>query len=75
MTALCFDDTNGTICHLSVSDVRLPRAILAQRHQDQRPSFVVHGLSLNRDESELEASLETPLFFEWQRLEWLFEPG
>jgi len=75
MTALCFDDPNGTICHLSVSDVRLPRAILAQRHEGQRARFATHGLSLNREDSELEGSLEAPLFFEWQRLEWLFEPG
>lgn len=75
MTALCFDHPNGTICHLSVSDVRLPRAILAQRHEAQQARFTSHGLSLNLEDSELEGPLEAPLFFEWQRLEWLFEPG
>ena len=75
MTALCFDHPDGTICQLAVSDVALPPAIEAQRRLDQRARFEVHGLALNEAESELEGSLNSPLFFEWQQLEWLFEPG
>lgn len=75
MTALCFDHPDGTICQLAVSDVALPPAIEAQRRFDQRARFEVHGLALNEAESELEGSLNSPLFFEWQQLEWLFEPG
>ncbi|EWH01936.1 hypothetical protein [Halomonas sp. BC04] len=68
MTALCFDHPDGTICHLSVSEVTLPRAILAQRHHEQRARFKAYGLSLSLEDSELEeGSLEAPLFFEWQR--------
>ena len=75
MTALCFDHPDGTICQLAVSDVALPPAIEAQRRLDQRARFEAHGLALNEAESELEGSLNSPLFFEWQQLEWLFEPG
>ncbi|MDZ7854200.1 MAG: DUF2357 domain-containing protein [Halomonas sp.] len=75
MTALCFDHPDGTICHLSVSEVALPRVIEAQRHQAQRARFKEHGLQLNREESELVGPLDAPLFFEWQQQEWLFEPG
>ncbi|XKF16607.1 restriction endonuclease-like protein [Halomonas sp. BLK-85] len=75
MTALCFDHSDGTICQLAVSEVALPRSIEAQRHIETRARFKVHGLRLNLEESELEQSLNSPLFFEWQQLEWLFEPG
>lgn len=75
MTALCFDHPDGTICQLSVSEVSLPPAIEAQRHLAQRARFKSHGLELNHGESELEGALDSPLFFEWQQLEWLFEPG
>nr|WP_300311456.1 DUF2357 domain-containing protein [Halomonas sp.] len=76
MTSLCFDHPDGTICHLLVSDVRLPQAILEQQHHEApQARFTPHGLSLNLQDSELEGPVETPLFFEWQRLEWLFEPG
>lgn len=75
MTVLCFDHPDGTICQLAVSEVTLPRSIEAQRHIETRARFKVHGLSLNTEESALEQPLSSPLFFEWQQLEWLFEPG
>ncbi|MCD6438845.1 MAG: DUF2357 domain-containing protein [Halomonas sp.] len=75
MTVLCFDHPDGTICQLAVSEVTLPRSIEAQRHIETRARFNVHGLSLNTEESALEQPLSSPLFFEWQQLEWLFEPG
>lgn len=75
MTALCFDHPDGTICQLAVSEVALTPAIEAQRHREQRSRFKAHGLAFNESESELEGSLNSPLFFEWQQLEWLFEPG
>lgn len=75
MTTLCFDHPDGTICQLAVSDVALSPAIEAQQHLDQCARFNCQRLRLNAAESELDGSLNSPLFFEWQQLEWLFEPG
>ena len=75
MTALCFDHPDGTICQLAVSEVALTPAIEAQRHREQRSRFKAHGLTFNEFESELEGSLNSPLFFEWQQLEWRQRPN
>lgn len=75
MSVLCFDHADGGLCQLTVSTVPLARAIEAQLETVDSVWFEEGDMQLNREASELETPVDRPMFFEWQRLEWLFEPG
>ena len=75
MPLLCFDHADGSVCQLTLSEVALPRAIKAQMKTPVAAWFDAQHLRLNLYESELPGPLDSPMFYEWQRLEWLFEPG
>lgn len=75
MNNLLFDHPDGRFCQLTVGDVRLPDAITAQLDSVDSAWFEPGELDFNEAESEMDNPAGSPLFFEWQRLEWLFEPG
>ncbi|MFK5950109.1 MAG: DUF2357 domain-containing protein, partial [Methylococcales bacterium] len=73
MTALRFQSDNGSLCQVSLSDPRLPESIAAQLNNPVDVWFEVKGLCFDAENSDILEPSKTPLFFEWQRLEWFFE--
>jgi hypothetical protein len=75
MTVLCFADSQGSYCEVRTADLTLPRAIQAQMALLDSVWFQAAGLAYQPDPGEPLDPTTTPLFFEWQRMEWLFEPA
>lgn len=75
MPALCFSDACGTFCQVTLADAAVPEAIAQQLEQQTDVWFDVQGLSLDEESSEIANPDSRPVFFEWQRLDWLFEPA
>ncbi len=75
MPALCFSSPEGSLCLVTLAEANLPESIKAQIQQKNDAWFKVSGLSLDAQNSDIEVLDGQALFFEWQRLEWLYEPA
>ncbi|MFT6403272.1 MAG: putative component of viral defense system (DUF524 family) [Pseudohongiellaceae bacterium] len=74
MTALCFSGNEG-LCQVNLAEPNLPAVILKQLDQCDTTWFEVSGLDFDTEQSDIAKPWQIPLFFEWQRLDWLFEPA
>ena len=75
MPALCFSSDDGSFCQVSVARKRLAPSIAAQLEDKQSAWCCIQGLAFDEQNSDLPHPGSQPLFFEWQRVEWLFEPA
>lgn len=75
MPVLCFSAPDGTFCQLTLTDAKLPDSIAKQMDQCDDAWFDVSGLQFDPESSDLMELGHKPLFFEWQRIDWLFEPA
>ena len=75
MPALCFSSDDHTVCQLKLADARLPEVIKSQLAGGVDVWFEPSLLQLDVESSDIADPGSQPLFFEWQRLEWLFEPS
>ncbi len=76
MPALFFTSPDNAFCQLTLDDARLPEVIQSQLTHHTDVWFHVKGMVFDDVNSEILEPSKQPLFFEWQRLEWLYEiPG
>jgi predicted component of viral defense system (DUF524 family) len=75
MPALCFSAPDGAWCELKLAEPALPAAIAAQLAKVQQVWFECQHMALDPAETDVPNPAVQPLFFEWQRLDWLFELG
>lgn len=75
MTALCFSSADGAICQVTLASPRLPVSIESQLAKVGAVRFEYEHMAFDASGAETVNPHTTPLFFEWQQLDWLFEPG
>jgi hypothetical protein len=75
MRSLCFSSGDGSVCQVTMAEPRLPMSIEAQLPAVGESWFEWKGMDFDSDSSDITMPLTAPLFFEWQRIDWLYEPG
>jgi predicted component of viral defense system (DUF524 family) len=53
----------------------LPKAIEAQLADAGEPWIETKGMAYDSESSDIKLPATAPIFFEWQRLDWIFKPG
>lgn len=75
MPALFFNSDDGSTCHIELADPRLPESIENQIKKESDVWFTSTGMEYDTSKSELPNPNSRPTFFEWQRLDWIYEPS